>query len=122
MSKIARFSYKALATIYPVTRDDWTNSDVYGEPYLIDCSWERIDGTATDTNGNEVSNTITVFTELLHNMQPVQRPEKGWMIATGDTTNIFDPLAAGANVITGIVEWDMSMFNDTQDYKIVTGG
>ncbi|ENO7490614.1 hypothetical protein ACB453_001341 [Escherichia coli] len=122
MSKIARFSYKALATIYPVTRDDWTNSDVYGAPYLIDCSWERTDGTATDTNGNEVSNTITVFTELLHNMQPVQRPEKGWMIATGDTTDISDPLAAGANVITGIVEWNMSMFNDTPDYKIVTGG
>lgn len=44
------------------------------------------------------------------------------MIATGDTTNISDPLVAGANVITGIVEWDMSMFNDTPDYKIVTGG
>ncbi|CCP99664.1 FIG01047296: hypothetical protein [Escherichia coli O5:K4(L):H4 str. ATCC 23502] len=55
-------------------------------------------------------------------MQPVQRPEKGWMLATGDTTAIADPLAAGANVITGIVEWDMSMFNDTPDYKIVTGG
>ena len=65
--------------------------------------------------------TITVFTELFHNMQPVQRPEKGWMIATGDTTDISDPLAAGANVITGIVEWDMSMFNDTPDYKIMTG-
>ncbi|HFO4998526.1 TPA: hypothetical protein ACHJ7J_000240 [Escherichia coli] len=122
MSKIARFSYKALATIYPVKRDDWTNSDVYGTPYLIDCSWERTDGTATDANGNEVSNTITVYTELLHKMQPVQRPEKGWMLATGDTTAIADPLAAGANFITGIVEWDMSMFNDTPDYKIVTGG
>lgn len=76
MSKIARFSYKALATIYPVTRDDWTNSDVYGTPYLINCSWERTDGTATDANGNEVSNTITVYTELLYNLQPVQRPEK----------------------------------------------
>ena len=52
----------------------------------------------------------------------MQRPKNGWMIATGDTTNISDPLVAGANVITGIVEWDMSMFNDTPDYKIVTGG
>ena len=59
MSKIARFSYKALATIYPVTHDDWTNSDVYGTPYLINCAWERTDGTATDSNGN-VSNAETI--------------------------------------------------------------
>ena len=43
------------------------------------------------------------------------------MIAPGDTTAFSDPLEAGANEISGVVEWDMSMFNDTPDYKIITG-
>lgn len=122
MSKIARWSYKAVATVYPTIVNEWDGTRTYGEPFLISCAWERTDGTATDSNGNEVSNTLTIFTELLYNNQETKIPLRGDMIATGDTTDQPDPLLAGANEITGIVKWDMSMFNDTPDYKIVTGG
>nr|DAL44998.1 MAG TPA_asm: Minor capsid protein [Caudoviricetes sp.] len=121
MSKIARFSYKALATIYPVTRDDWNNSKVYGQPYLIDCTWTSTEGKDENERGSETDVSYVIFTELLYNLQPVERPQKGWMIALGDTTAFSDPLEAGANEISGVVEWDMSMFNDTPDYKIITG-
>ncbi|MDS1650675.1 hypothetical protein [Escherichia coli] len=121
MSKIARFSYKALATIYPVTRDDWTNSDVYGEPYLIDCAWQFVDGGASNGNGYEESETIIVFTEMLHGMEQQPIPKAGDYIALGDTTKENNPLHAGGNKITGITTWDMSLFNDTPDYKIITG-
>ncbi|EPN8591858.1 hypothetical protein ACT377_002930 [Escherichia coli] len=121
MSKIARFSYKALATIYPVTYDDWNNSKVYGQPYLIDCAWTATEGKDEDERGSETDVSYIIFTELLYNLQPVERPRKGWMIAPGDTTAFSDPLEAGANEISGVIEWDMSMFNDTPDYKIITG-
>lgn len=121
MSKIARFSYKALATIYPVTYDDWNNSKVYGQPYLIDCAWTATEGKDEDERVSETDVSYVIFTELLYNLQPVERPRKGWMIAPGDTTAFSDPLEAGANEISGVVEWDMSMFNDTPDYKIITG-
>lgn len=121
MSKIARFSYKALATIYPVTRDDWNNSKVYGQPYLIDCTWTLTEGKDENERGSETDVSYVIFTELLYNLQPVERPRRGWMIAPGDTTAFSDPLEAGANEISGVVEWDMSMFNDTPDYKIITG-
>lgn len=121
MSKIARFSYKGLATVYPATRDDWNNSEAYGQPYLIDCAWQLVCGGASNANGYEESETIIVFTEMLHNMEQQPVPKAGDYIAVGDTTGESNPLRAGGNKITGITTWDMSLFNDTPDYKIITG-
>lgn len=120
MSKIARFSYKNVCTIFPAARDEWNNSTTYGDPYLIDCSFSRVNGTATDERGNELTDSLVVFTEMMRNMQPQRVPEQGDKIIEGDA--LADPDAVNrADTITGVVMWEMAMFNDVPDYKIYTG-
>lgn len=120
MSKIARFSYKNVCTIYPVTHNEWDNTITYGTPYLIDCAWSRTDGTAIDENGNETTDSLVVFTEMMRNLVPQPVPKKGDKIATGDVIDEPDGLLQ-ADTITGVVTWEMDVFNDTPDYKIFTG-
>ena len=113
MSSIARWSYKFTATVTPVTGiDGVTGETTFGTPYTIACNIEatqvsdiRPPGGAAGIDGDEWINSHTIYTEDA-------RPQKGDMIE-------FDG-SDGKQVIRGRTMWDMLMFNDTPDYKLVT--
>lgn len=121
MSNTANWSYTALATIYPVTRGGgkWGDEITYGTPYLIDCTWQSSNEVVKDDMGKEFVTNNVFYTELKRNGVDVQRPERGFYIAKGDTTSQPDPRKVGDIIIT-VKEDDMSFFGEEPDYEIRT--
>lgn len=122
MSNTANWSYTALATIYPVIRGGGRYGDeiIYGEPYLIDCTWQSSNEVVKDDMGKEFVTNNVFYTELKRNGVDVQKPERGFYIAKGDTTSQSDPRVAGADIIITVKEDDMSFFGEEPDYEIRT--
>ncbi|EMH4146643.1 hypothetical protein RGN32_000064 [Providencia stuartii] len=122
MSATANWSYTNIATIYPVIRGggEWGDEITYGTPYLIDCTWQSSNEVVKDDMGKEFVTNNVFFTELKRNGVDVQRPERGFYIAKGDTTSQSDPRVAGADIIITVKEDDMSFFGEEPDYEIRT--
>lgn len=105
MSKIARWSYKNVATVWPLiprTRDD------YGDPYEIACTWVGGGETMVNNDGREFVSKMKFYHED-------QRVKFGDLIIKGKGTNINK-----ADRIESHAEYDMAMFVDTPDYLTVT--
>ncbi|MEI9746723.1 hypothetical protein [Moellerella wisconsensis] len=121
MSATANWSYTALATIYPVIRGGgkWGDTITYGAPYLIDCTWQSSNEVVKDDTGKEFVTNNVFYTELKRNGVDVQKPERGFYIAKGDTTSQSDPRKVG-NIIITVKEDDMSFFGEEPDYEIRT--
>lgn len=122
MSNTANWSYTALATVYPVIRGGgkWGDEITYGTPYLIDCTWQSSNEVVKDDMGKEFVTNNVFYTELKRNGVDVQRSERGFYIAKGDTTSQSDPRVAGADIIITVKEDDMSFFGEEFDYEIRT--
>lgn len=107
MSEVARWSYANTATVRPFVRIDMMSGvTTYGEEYEIACTWIAEARQERDMEGAEFTSKHTVFTEDA-------RPR------------YLDQIRlAGAEAweeIRSKLQWDMSMFQDTPDYKLVTG-
>ncbi|MDT1065996.1 hypothetical protein RMN62_06340 [Providencia stuartii] len=122
MSATANWSYTNIATIYPVIHGggEWGDETTYGLPYLIDCTWQSSNEVVKDDMGKEFVTNNVFFTELKRNGVDVQKPERGFYIAKGDTTSQSDPRVAGADIIITVKEDDMSFFGEDPDYEIRT--
>ncbi|MBD2816592.1 hypothetical protein ID850_18030 [Xenorhabdus sp. Flor] len=123
MAKMSRWSYKSVATVYPVSfGGKWEDEITFGEPYLIDCNWVSTNEKAVDANGSEFISRWVFNTELLHQGKPVRLPEVGDYIAQDDTRSEPDPrkVKEGGSKIRAVDSYDMKMFRQDPDYKIRT--
>ncbi len=78
----------------------------YGEEYEIACNWIAEASQARDNSGAEFVGRHTIYTEDA-------RPKYLDMIQLGG--------AGEWEEIRSRTSWDMAMFNDTMDFKLVTG-
>ncbi|CNI69150.1 hypothetical protein CBW53_03105 [Yersinia frederiksenii] len=121
MSETARWSYQALATIYPLIRvDTYNNINEYGEPYLIDCTYKSEIKTVRDKNGNELVSMMTFFTEFYHEDERVRTAANGDYISIGNKLHILEPVEAAGSEIIAVLEEDMSAFDEEPDFKVIT--
>ena len=122
MSATANWSYTNVATIYEVKTGGgkWGDEITYGTPYLIDCTWQSSNEVVKDDMGKEFVTNNVFYTELKRNGVDVQKPERSFYIAKGDTTSQSDPRVAGADIIITVKEDDMSFFGEEFDYEIRT--
>lgn len=112
MSDTSRWVYTNKATVWPLLQeqDGWSDSAaVYGEPYLIDCSWAGGGKKVADRQGNEFVPKITFWHED-------KRVKYGDWIARGEQTDrlLGDPIRSH-------VEYDMSFFGENPDYVSMVG-
>lgn len=114
MSATSRWSYKNVATVWPMgERDDWAGGAEVGEPYTIKCTWTAKSERRTDSGGQEFVSTIDFFHED-------QRVKYGDMIVMGDATASVQPTDE-ARQIRGHVNWDMMVFDDPMpDFRSTT--
>lgn len=107
MSEISRWSYTNTATVTPFIRENrQTQALEYGEPYEIACTWIAEAKEYAANNG--IASFISTFTFFTEDPRPKYRD----LIAR----NGFDE----AQEILLALQWDMSMFQDVPDYKLVT--
>lgn len=107
MSLISRWSYTNTATVKPFVSEDGENGGItYGTPYEIACTWTAEAKQARDDRGFEFVSAYVIYTE---DARPQYR----------DSILINDP-GAPWQEIRARTSWDMSPFNDTPDYKLVT--
>ena len=113
MSSIAAWSYKNTATIRPyVSTDTWSGEVTYGAEYEIACNWTAVDeqergvGGQGGAGGAELVRKHIVYTEDV-------RPKVLDLILLNDQ-DVWEEIRDK----TG---WDMAMFADTMDFKLVTG-
>lgn len=107
MSAISRWSYTNTATVRPFIEEDGENGGkLYGPEYQIACTWTAEANQVRDQRGFEFVSTYTIYTEDA-------RP--GYL----DEILINSP-GTPWQEIRARTEYDMSMFNDTPDYKLVT--
>lgn len=107
MSEISRWTYTNTATVKPfLSHDEWGKA-VFSDEYTIACTWgtnerqERNMG----AQGAELTASNTIYTEDA-------RPKRLDMIRLNDHEEWEE--------IRDRVEWDMTPFEDTPDYKLVT--
>lgn len=105
MSSIARWSYKNVATVRPVLGLGEYGEATYGEPYVIACNWTAENITARQEDGQEFVGRHTIYTEDL-------RPQ------FGDEIQFLG--SAGYERIRSRTCWDMELFSDTPDVRLVT--
>jgi hypothetical protein len=107
MSSIARWSYKASATVLPfISKNGQTNQNVYGEPYEILCNYTAKAEQRRDDKGNEFVSQHLIYTED-------SRPKYMDKIT-------LDYAGATPQEIRSRTVWDMELFADTHDYLLVT--
>lgn len=112
MSSISRWSYKNTARVKPFRDyDQNTGQAIYGEEYTIACTWTaeskvEIDrGGQSGAMGQEFVSQHIIYTED-------DRPVYMDMIALAGSDD-FEQIRS----VTG---WDMNMFSDSMDFKLVT--
>ena len=112
MSSVARWSYKSTATIKPfVSLNMETGQSIYGDEFTIACNWtaeskpERESGGQSGARGAEFISQHIIYTEDA-------RPKYLDLIQLANHTDWEE--------IRSVTEWDMAMFKDTPDYKLVT--
>jgi hypothetical protein len=107
MSSVARWSYTAAATAWPLqAREDWSGARTFGAPVQFACDYGGEERRATDAKGLEFTARLTVYTER-SDIKP------GDMVAIGAHSGA-DPVAAGA-VEVRAVQRDADTFERMAD-------
>lgn len=112
----ARFAYTNTATVWPyLGEDEWNGGVSYGAPFVIACGFM---GKASmgmsaqrDLEGREFIVKNTFWTEDV-------RPKYRDRIAKGTKTGLWEDHAA--EEIKQIIDYEMTLFNDTTDFEIMT--
>lgn len=112
----ARFANKNRATIWPhLGFDEWNGGDTYDTPVQVDVSWigkaAGENKTGTNQDGSEFVVTNTFWMEYA--------PKRKDRIAKGEHTGA-DWMAAGAEEIRQVIDYEMAWLNDTTDYEVLT--
>lgn len=103
MSSLARWTYTNTAKVRPVLTRDKYGGKTYGEEYEIACTWSIESKLAVSAAGVEFTTMAAVFTE---DSRPKYQDE---IFLNGRWVEIKNRL-----------EWDMSPFGDTPDFKLLT--
>lgn len=113
MSAIARWSYKNKAFVRPfLGQDEWGGGKSYGEAYQIACNWAAIQMQERNVGGE--SGSLGVERILKHEVYTEDdRPKYLDLISLGDSDEWEE--------IRQKTGWDMALFNDTMDFKLLTG-
>lgn len=112
MSSLARWTYTNTATVKPFLGEDGENGGItYGTEYTIACTWtaeakQYREAGAPAGRGIEFVSTYVIYTEDA-------RPKYL------DQILINEP-GAPWQQIRARTAWDLSFFNDTTDFKLVT--
>lgn len=107
MSELSRWTYTNSATIKPFEGVDEWGASTYGAEYEIACTWGTNDKQERQSGaqGAEFVSSDTIYTEDA-------RPKRLDMIRLNGSTEFQE--------IRERVQWDMSFFDDTPDYKLTT--
>lgn len=105
MSDIARWSYKNIATVWPIIGEG--RNQVRGEPYAIACTWAGGGEMMRNNDGQE-------FVPAIRYWHEDPRVKYGDYIAKGDGATI-----STASRILSHVEYDMVMFDTNYDFMSV---
>lgn len=112
MSSIARWSYKNTARVKPfVDYDQNTGETIYGAEYTIACNWTAESKVEIDRGGQSGAIGQEFVSQHIIYCEDA-RPKYMDMIALGDSDE-FEQIRS----VTG---WDMNMFSDSMDFKLVT--
>lgn len=113
MSSIARWSYTAKATIWPLlSRDDWNGQKSFGPPEVFDCGYASKSERMTDANGVEFTTKQILYTER----SDIKQQD---MVLIGESS-LQSPIAAGA-VEVRVVARDQDVFEGlADDYTVFT--
>lgn len=107
MSSIARWSYKAQATVTPfLSKNGQTNQNVYGTPFTILCNYTAAAEQRRDEKGQEFVSRYLIYTED-------ERPKYL------DKITLDNPDALPQEIRSRTI-WDMALFGDIPDYLLVT--
>lgn len=108
MSKVSRWSYRNTATVKPfVSEDAYAGTIVYGDEYMIACTWAAESKEMRDANGAEFVSRYIIWSE---DARPKHR----------DLIKLNTVAVTAWQEIRDHMEWDMAMFNDVPDYRTVT--
>lgn len=120
MSSIARWSYTATLTIWPVGSTDAYSQPTFGTPYTLTGSWSVGGDTQTDASGAQFVATSKYYFELAEDSE--QMPARGGYILKGDHTATANPITAGAEQIKKVEGYDMGMFGagEIPDWVVYT--
>lgn len=111
MSETSAWSYTNTATVMPFLGVDEWGKPSYGDTYEIACTWgtdgkqERGVGGMSGAQGAELVDTDTIYTEDA-------RPKRLDKIRLNGHDEFQE--------IKGRIEYDMSFFGETPDYKLTT--
>lgn len=108
MSATAAWSYTNTATVRPFEGEDGMSGQVrWGPEYKIRCTWTAEAKTFKDRAGNEYVSNYIIWSE---DPRPKHR----------DLVLLNSPVANEWQEIRDHVEWDMSPFGETPDYRTTT--
>lgn len=112
MSSIARWSYKNTATVRPfIAEDGETGGITYGEEYEIACSWSADAKQFREAQAPAGRSEEFVSAYIIYTEDP--RPKYRDMILINYPDAPWQEIRAHMN-------WDMAMFADSPDFKLVT--
>jgi len=110
MSATANWSYTNTARIRPfISQDGMTGEIVYGDEYAIACTWaaeSKVFRNPASKDGEEYVSSYITWSE-----DP--RPKRGDLI-------LLDSPVVDWQEILDHMEWDMSPFGETPDYRTIT--
>lgn len=118
MSAVARWSYTAQATIWPMIgkSTDGYNQSIYGLPVTFACDYGAEAKTYKDDFGNEFISKITIW----HEDYPDAK--RGDCVAVGAFTESSPLDVEEADEVRTILNYGNTLDrNDTPDYAIITG-
>ena len=120
MSSLAKWSYKATLTVWPLPSTDQYGQPTFGAPYTMKGSWEVGGDVQVDATGTEFVSMSKYYFEM-----PVGSallPVREGFIKQGDYTATADPADARAERIRKVTGWGAEMFGATQipDWLVVT--
>lgn len=108
MSSIANWSYTNTARVRPfISSDDFDGETLYGEEYTIRCTWAAESKEQRDANGVEFVSAYIIWSE-----DPRPKYRDLILLNTEQETDWQE--------VKSHMQWDMSMFQDTPDYRTVT--
>lgn len=113
MSNTANWSYTNTARVRPlIGYNQETQAKQYGEEYEIACTWsapkdiKQAAGGMSGANGLENQFKFEIYTED-------KRPQQNDLICINNGDNDWQEILYR-------MDWDMSFFGETPDYKLVT--
>jgi hypothetical protein len=113
MSSVARWSYTAKATHWPLqTAADWKGARAFGSPVEFACDYQAKAQNMTDAAGREFVSRQQIYTEHVGILV-------GDRVLIGESTAI-DPVAAGAWEVKAVTRWGDTFERVSDDYLVAT--